>query len=216
MLSPVILAIPTLVLPLVLAPPADCQHERFGNPAQDERALAMFDLAVEDYAALHRRLERVWPPEALFTNPEQREMEAEGLRTALRDARPLAKPGGIFTPEVADVFRVRIASAIRDGEYNLDVVAWPAGEGEDAGAWIPEVNQPIPWGVSAVRWPSLAMLPSLPTELAYRFIGRDLVLVDLHANLVVDVLELALPARLPAAEPMGPPPEEDFIGCRPE
>jgi hypothetical protein len=34
----------------------------------------------------------------------------------------------------------------------------------------------------------------LPAELEYRFVGRDLVLVDSHAGLVVDVLPDALPA----------------------
>jgi hypothetical protein len=38
-------------------------------------------------------------------------------------------------------------------------------------------------------------LPELPDELQYRFVGRDLVLIDLHANLVVDVLREALPAE---------------------
>jgi hypothetical protein len=43
-------------------------------------------------------------------------------------------------------------------------------------------------------WPSLLLaLPPLPRELEYRFWDRHLVLVDLHANLVVDILENALP-----------------------
>jgi hypothetical protein len=48
-------------------------------------------------------------------------------------------------------------------------------------------------------WPALlAVLPALPEELEYRFIGRDLVLVDVHADLIVDVLKDALP--VPGAE----------------
>jgi hypothetical protein len=39
----------------------------------------------------------------------------------------------------------------------------------------------------------LAGLPELPGELEYRFLGRDLLLVDVLANLVVDVLHDALP-----------------------
>jgi hypothetical protein len=35
-------------------------------------------------------------------------------------------------------------------------------------------------------------LPPLPDELQYRIVGRDLVLVDVHANLVVDILREAL------------------------
>ncbi len=36
-------------------------------------------------------------------------------------------------------------------------------------------------------------LPELPIELQYRVVGADLVLVDLHANLIVDVLRGAFP-----------------------
>ena len=43
-------------------------------------------------------------------------------------------------------------------------------------------------------WSSvLAALPPLPHELQYRFVGRDLVLVDTHADLVVDILRNAVP-----------------------
>jgi hypothetical protein len=38
----------------------------------------------------------------------------------------------------------------------------------------------------------LAALPGLPEELEYRFVGADLVLIDVPADLVVDILENAL------------------------
>ena len=41
----------------------------------------------------------------------------------------------------------------------------------------------------------LCQLPSLPTELEYRFVNRDIVLWDVHADLVVDIIPNALPAR---------------------
>ena len=44
-------------------------------------------------------------------------------------------------------------------------------------------------------WPSLlAVLPPLPEGLEYRFADRDLVLIDIHASIVVDILVNALPA----------------------
>jgi hypothetical protein len=42
-------------------------------------------------------------------------------------------------------------------------------------------------------WPCVInALPPLRGELQYRIVGRDLVLVDVHANLVVDILREAL------------------------
>ncbi|OFW01620.1 MAG: hypothetical protein A3I61_06270 [Acidobacteria bacterium RIFCSPLOWO2_02_FULL_68_18] len=217
MFTPVILSIPALVLPLLAPPQTDCQLGRLGDPGADERAVAAFEVAVNDYVELHRRLERAWPPAYLSGNPEYAEAAAEALRAALREARPQAAPGGLFTPEVADAFRLRIAQALGGDEEGLAVLPWPPDRDPGVDHWRPMVSQPIPWGVSGMRWPLLAMLPPLPPELAYRFIGRDLVLVDVHANFIVDILELALPthaAPCPTLETA--PGGEEFEGCRPE
>jgi len=228
MVSAMVLSIPTLVLPLLLAPPVQCEPGRLGHPAEQARAIAAFENAVEEYVALHRRLERAWPPLSFFADPEQAEMAAEALRTALRDARPMAGRGNLFAPAVADVLRCRIARAVLEGE---GYAAWPPRGAEDIDRWRPQVGQPIPWGVLGMRWPLITALPTLPSELAYRFIGGDLVVVDVHANLVVDVLERALPAAAspfedvfpfpPGAEdfeeePLLPWGTEDFEGCSPE
>ena len=78
-------------------------------------------------------------------------------------------------------------------------------------------------------WPLLTPLPALPPGLEYRVVGRDLVLRDVEADLVLDVLELALPitAMLPrshapeAYEETAPgdgdelvvPLDDEFSGC---
>jgi len=217
MVTSLILSIPTLVLPLLITPAGDCQFGRLGDPAADERAVAAFEVAINDYVVLHRRLARAWPPASLFADPEQAEAAAEALRTALRDARPLAAQGGFFTPEVADVLRLRITEALRENEYDLAIITWPP-DGEEGEGWTPVLNQPVPWGTSGTKWPLYGVLPPLPPELAYRFIGRDLVLIDVHANLVIDILDLALPTAMsaPVREPPLLPLDEDFEGCRPE
>ena len=45
-----------------------------------------------------------------------------------------------------------------------------------------------------MAWCILEVLPELPDGLQYRFVERDLVLVDIAADLVIDVLPDALPA----------------------
>ena len=82
-------------------------------------------------------------------------------------------------------------------EHNFDIAALSAIDDEEGD--VPEllrlaVNRSLPWGVAGTIWPAAVHgLPELPRELEYRFIGRDLVLLDVRANLVVDVLELAIP-----------------------
>jgi hypothetical protein len=62
----------------------------------------------------------------------------------------------------------------------------------------PQVNGRFPWEWGAAV-PSCVLnaLPDLPEELEYRFARRTLVLVDTHADLVVDIMLGALPPPRP-------------------
>jgi hypothetical protein len=213
MLTPLILTIPTLVLPLLMTPTPHCQIACPGDPEVAAQALIEFEMAVNDYAALHRRLERAWPPLSLMADLEQLERTAEELRAAIRATRPQAVRGSLFTAQVADVFRVRIRTALGERIRDLAAITAPADEGLENG-WRPVVHDSLPWGTASAARPDFSMLPPLPPELEYRLIGRDLVLLDVPANLVVDTLDLAWPAAGTSrveeqAEPVG----DEFIGC---
>ena len=96
----------------------------------------------------------------------------------------------IFSPAVASLFRQHITAAryelgaevvtyLEDAELQ-NLIEWPRLE----------VNGSLQWNTGEVLWLFLLRrLPSLPPELEYRFVGRDLVLVDVDLNLVVDILE---------------------------
>jgi hypothetical protein len=45
----------------------------------------------------------------------------------------------------------------------------------------------------------LSNLPKLPSEIEYRIVGRELVLLDTASNLIIDLLPDALPARQDSA-----------------
>jgi hypothetical protein len=233
MVAPAILTIATVMLPLLApAPTRDCQFGRMGDPLADQQALATFEAAVNDYVDLHRRLERGWSSFWFISDPEQVEGAAAEFRRVLRDARPHATPGSFFASDVADVFRFRVGRTLR--QSNLDIAAFDiySEDGETTGWWTPVVNEPLPIGaVGAFGW-IVEALPLLPFELEYRLIGRDLALVDVHANMVLDVLDLALPVapgfldddrplddfeeeRPPYLEQEQPirPLGEEFMGC---
>lgn len=57
------------------------------------------------------------------------------------------------------------------------------------------VNQPYPKTLPYTSVPPtlLLKLPKLPGEVEYRIVDHDLVLLDVKANLVVDILRQALP-----------------------
>ena len=57
----------------------------------------------------------------------------------------------------------------------------------------PVVNRSYDWRLGTWMWPALLQtLPPLPPDLQYRIVDDDLVLIDLRASLVVDILEDAM------------------------
>jgi len=160
------------------------------SEADDVAALRSFNAAVTDYVELHRRLDARLSPQNICSDPEQIANAAEELAERIRTERAYAARGDIFTPEVADLFRVRLAAsstARADDELPADL------EGEDtACAPLPEVNTGFRWEGTSGIGELARMLPTLPLELEYRLVGRALVLVDVPANLVVDVLDHAV------------------------
>ena len=60
-----------------------------------------------------------------------------------------------------------------------------------------EVNARYPAGLPfpTTPWPILARLPSLPAGLSYRIVGRDLILLDEPADLIVDFMRNAIPRK---------------------
>lgn len=149
---------------------------------------------VDRYVALHRQLEGPLPPEIVTADTVALLAPRRALAEAIREARRDARQGDVFTPATAQYFRRLIAEALlRDRIGN--VLAMVHDEEEDIVAIMPSVNGDYPGGapVSFMAPCILAALPPLPPELEYRFLGRDLILWDVHAGLIVDFMPRALP-----------------------
>lgn len=157
-----------------------------------EAALRTFTENVADYAALHRRLEEALPPLTPTRNVLKTYVAQQLLASAIRKARPAARQGGIFTPEAAMLFRALIAETL-DARRHEAFLAELDAEHPDVYQLTPVVNEPLP-DRATHRMPVvlLAALPQLPEDLEYRIVSRDLVLWDIHANLVVDYVPSAI------------------------
>jgi hypothetical protein len=122
----------------------------------------------------------------------------EGSRLSIIDTCVMlpigfAPEGDLFTPAVAKVFRERIADALTARGFLPEEVTAASIEEIEEGAPLPVVNGRFSWMRGAAMWPCvLSALPLLPDDVQYRIVGRELVLVDVHANLVVDILREAL------------------------
>lgn len=158
--------------------------------AGDERAaaLALFNERVGAYAALHRRLEGPLPPLAPTTETVRTTVARHLLASAIRKARPRAVQGDIFAPAVASVFRGLITEALK----GRDVEAFLSELNDEHPQWHgvrAAVNEPLPKGAThEMPCVLLQALPALPEDLEYRIVDHDLVLWDIHANLVVDFI----------------------------
>jgi hypothetical protein len=157
-----------------------------------------FKVSVEEYVKLHRRVRATLPP--LEVSPEPRTIikASDHLAAAIRDARRGARAGEMFNTVVAASFHARINYALRDPDRRKRIIErlTEVEEDEDErppAGWKPVVNGTLDWfSTGATPHSILEALPELPDELQYRFVGLDLVLLDVDANLIVDILPAAV------------------------
>ena len=161
---------------------------------QTQVALASFAVGVDAYMATRARAiqEVPWPPRTASF----REVVAAFERRfqAVQRARADAAPGNVFSENVARMLRETIAFTLE--EYDIDVKDLLAELRREVpkGAPQPRLNEEFPWGRgAAIPMVLIEALPSLPAELQYRLVDRDLVLFDVGLGLVVDILPKALP-----------------------
>jgi len=176
---------------LVFAAPAlsAAQRTDAADRHREYEAVSRFLNAANEYVVIHRIVEPLAP--GLLCLPEETYAAVNALAAIPLDARPAPREGDIFLPDVADLFRRRIAGMFRGNEDNP---AYPEMNEQELIVPPVVVNEPLPWGAGNVMLAWLtATLPALPEDLEYRFVGRDLVLLDLRANIVVDILRGALP-----------------------
>ena len=164
------------------------------TPGAESPAVGAFAEATREYALLHRRLERTLPRLEVTSNPETILRAVDQLGAALRAARPNARPGDFFTEAIAVELRVRIDDALfANGLSPADLRASEAADGIDAAKAPLKVNGRFPWLFASAMFPCvLQALPPLPPELQYRIVGNTLVLIDVHADVIVDLLPYAL------------------------
>lgn len=185
---------------------------RIAPPQQvdmDPEALRKFQQEVEEYVELHRELLERVPNVGPNATPEQIEAHRKKMTEAIRAERASARQGAIFKPPVAAAFRRIIAKEL--AEDRADIVQ-AVKEGNPKVEGVPdkanptkETKKPFTVAVNAIYPedaplssvpPSLLLkLPPLPEQVKYRFVGRDLILRDTEANVILDLIKDAVPDR---------------------
>jgi hypothetical protein len=154
---------------------------------------ADFTRRVQAYTGMRSMVARTVPPLEVSTDPTEIWHASNALAFAIRAVRADARQGDLFSPEIAVAFRVAISAGCH-GRYDdlLEIIT-------------DELESPLPAPTVHARWPMgaplpmmppdlLAALPTLPAGLEYRFMNRDLVLLDVDANLIIDFVPGAVPS----------------------
>ncbi len=174
----------------------DLLPDAFGEPAYPDHhpAPLAFQRALQQYVDLHRILEAGLPSLEVTSDPEQIRRAVAALARAIRSERLDARPGDVFTTEGGNMFRARIHAALERHAGDASALLCAMETDDEGGCRALTINGAFPFLSGNAMWPFLIeALPALPPELQYRFVGRDLVLLDVDAELVVDILPAALP-----------------------
>ena len=159
---------------------------------QDAQLIAEFSKRVQAYVELHKKADSAIPEVSNSATPEQVDGHRRALQKAIGTVRANAEPGDIFSQPIRAYFRRQISRVLSgpDAATLRSAIA-----DENPGAIRLRVNAPYPNTVPISTMPPqvLAAMPKLPPELEFHFIGNRLILLDIHAELVVDYIDAAVP-----------------------
>jgi hypothetical protein len=158
-------------------------------PNQQLPAFDDFTQRVQQYMKLRKDL----PNQRTTKRQEQIVNRRHSLADAIREARPAAKQGDIFTPESTPEF-LKVIHDTWQGPHAASVRK-TIRQGEPVTGLHLTVNSAYPEHLPRTTVPPtlLLRLPRLPDKLAYRIVGHDFVLQDTEARLVIDLIPGALP-----------------------
>jgi hypothetical protein len=170
---------------------------------QKETAEALKDYAdrIKDYLKIHKKAADTLPPLTGNEDPATVAAYRVSLARAIRARRPYARRGAIFDAKVVPTIVARVRTelegpearparkVLREGNPRFDV------EGAVPVTVRVNADYPLRAPVSTVPPSILLTLPQLPDSLEYRFVGRDLILRDVEANIIVDFIVGAAPPQ---------------------
>jgi len=161
---------------------------------KEARDLKIFADRVQLYVKLQKNLESSLSILKPTKDAAQIIEHQHELAAKIIDARRDARRGDIFTHDVTERFRKIIRREFRGPEGRL---ARQTIRQDDPSSRVVRlhVNDVFPEGTPLTTTPPslLLKLPELPEDLAYRFVGRDMTLIDIKARLIVDLIPNAIP-----------------------
>ena len=179
-----------LALMMVLASAAE------GQPRLPDFRVAVRAFEAEDfqarlavYVAMRRDFETGLPPLIVTDQASDIDRAERLLARRIRGARR-SEWGALFSPRIAQEIR-------RALELMLTTSTVATIMDENPGEFRYPVNGEYPKRRKLASMPAtvLALLPELPVDIQYRFVGHHLILLDTRANIIVDRMVCSINAR---------------------
>lgn len=168
-----------------------------GKTSVSQPAFAAFLERIDEYVALHQKIEKGLPRLSKEATPQEIDRNQRSLGEQIATARRGARQGDVLIPEMQTYVRGLLKR----------IFGGPAGRqlrssimDENPVKMDLRINQRYPDTVPLSTMPPevLAALPKLPEEIEYRFIWDQLILLDPHAHIIIDYLPDAIPGLVRA------------------
>ena len=163
-----------------------------GQPINQQGAATLeFKKHIDAYVKIHNEAESKVPALKRTDDPKEISEREKALADMIMTLRAGAKPGDIFARDYQPYF----VQIVRE-----DFKTRSAADRKALVAELPknvkvDINTVYPTTLPLETFPAalLRKLPDLPPELEYRIVGRSLILRDVKANLIVDILRDVVP-----------------------
>ena len=187
------LAVAVCVVGLCVEAHASLLQQTQTLSANDKLIFEAFEKRAKEYRKLREGLEEQMPKLSKEAKAEEIQKHKQQFQERVRAARVGAKHGDVFTPEASALIRAIIKDEYK-GKERVELRDTVLKE-SDTKAVPLRVNYPYPESQEVLEMaPTLLLrLPQLPKQLRYRFVGRNLLLIDRENGLIVDYMTNALP-----------------------
>lgn len=161
------------------------------NVTGQAAAALEFQKRIQDYMKIHNEAEGKVPNLKKTDDPQEISDREKSLAQMIMTLRAGAQPNEIFAPEYQPYF----IQIVKDDFKTRDAGDRKAMISELPAKMKVDVNTVYPTTIPLATFPPMLLrkLPDLPPELEYRIVGRSLILRDVKANLIVDVLRDVVP-----------------------
>jgi hypothetical protein len=162
-------------------PNSECVSAVILKGSAEADVMAEFYARIGAYVSLRGELQENLPAPQVTDDVAKIGRPVRDLARRLRASQQRPKEGEIFTRTIAMEIRRRLCLVATVATYRTIM-------DDNPGRLSRPVSRDYPEGKPRATTPPtiLAILPRLPPEIEYRFVGADLVLLDTRANIVVD------------------------------